>query len=227
MKQKKNKLFTFVFSLLPGAGEMYMGFMKQGISLMSIFFACIYIGGALRFEFALFASIVVWCYSFFHVHNLRSMSDEDFRVVEDKIINPLENTDIHFNITNKKVQMVIAIALIIYGADKLWHYITDLLYLILPGEYYARSWSYIDNFPEAFLAVIIIWFGIRLIKGKKMQLEKQEATQRDIGLDEKLVKQDETSKEIYQPFEKQEIKQSETELINQPETTEKEETDKQ
>jgi hypothetical protein len=29
-----NNLSTFIFSLIPGAGEMYMGFKKQGISIM-------------------------------------------------------------------------------------------------------------------------------------------------------------------------------------------------
>ena len=39
MKQKKkNKFFTFIFSLLPGAAEMYMGFMKNGLSMMVMFF---------------------------------------------------------------------------------------------------------------------------------------------------------------------------------------------
>ena len=37
MIRKKSKGWTFIFSLLPGAGEMYMGFMKQGLSLMTIF----------------------------------------------------------------------------------------------------------------------------------------------------------------------------------------------
>ena len=27
----------FLFSLIPGAGQMYMGFMKQGLSIMTIF----------------------------------------------------------------------------------------------------------------------------------------------------------------------------------------------
>ena len=32
-QQKKSKFFTFMFSFIPGAAEMYMGFMKQGVSL--------------------------------------------------------------------------------------------------------------------------------------------------------------------------------------------------
>ena len=36
-QQKKGKFFTFIFSFIPGAAEMYMGFMKQGVSLMADF----------------------------------------------------------------------------------------------------------------------------------------------------------------------------------------------
>ena len=38
MSRKKSKGWTFICSLLPGAGEMYMGFMKQGVSIMGLFF---------------------------------------------------------------------------------------------------------------------------------------------------------------------------------------------
>ena len=35
MARQKNKILMFLFSLIPGAGQMYMGFMKQGLSLMT------------------------------------------------------------------------------------------------------------------------------------------------------------------------------------------------
>ena len=35
MTKKKNGFLAFCFSLIPGAGEMYMGFMKQGASIMA------------------------------------------------------------------------------------------------------------------------------------------------------------------------------------------------
>ena len=41
MKKKKNRFLLFCFSFLPGAGEMYLGFMKTGISLLSIFAICV------------------------------------------------------------------------------------------------------------------------------------------------------------------------------------------
>ena len=35
---KRSKFWTVVFSFLPGAGHMFMGFMKQGTSIMVAFF---------------------------------------------------------------------------------------------------------------------------------------------------------------------------------------------
>ena len=37
MKKQKHGFWVFIFSLIPGAGEMYMGFKKQGISIMLLF----------------------------------------------------------------------------------------------------------------------------------------------------------------------------------------------
>ena len=42
MIRKKGSFLTFCFSMLPGAGEMYLGFMKRGASLMTLFFFIIF-----------------------------------------------------------------------------------------------------------------------------------------------------------------------------------------
>ena len=38
MKKQKHGFWVFIFSQIPGAGEMYMGFKKQGISIMLLYF---------------------------------------------------------------------------------------------------------------------------------------------------------------------------------------------
>ncbi len=43
MRKKTNKFLVFMFSLLPGAGHMFMGFMKTGVSLMSAFLFVIFL----------------------------------------------------------------------------------------------------------------------------------------------------------------------------------------
>ena len=80
MRQKKGKVTTFLYSLIPGAAEMYMGFMKTGISMMAIFILCFVIPSVLRLNdvFILFA-VLVWFYSFFHARNLASCDEEIFK----------------------------------------------------------------------------------------------------------------------------------------------------
>lgn len=48
MQKQKKGFLLFISSLIPGAGEMYMGFFKQGISIMTLFWAIIAIAGGLN-----------------------------------------------------------------------------------------------------------------------------------------------------------------------------------
>ena len=48
MIRKKSKGWTFILSLQPVAREMYMGFMKQGVSIMGLFFATIAVAATLN-----------------------------------------------------------------------------------------------------------------------------------------------------------------------------------
>ena len=45
---KKSSFWTFVFSLFPGAGHMYLGLMKKGASLMLLFCLTIALSGFLN-----------------------------------------------------------------------------------------------------------------------------------------------------------------------------------
>ena len=45
---RKSRILTFLFALWPGAGQMYLGYMKRGVSLMGIFCLLISITGLLN-----------------------------------------------------------------------------------------------------------------------------------------------------------------------------------
>ena len=78
MTKQKKGLLLFLCSLVPGAGEMYMGFFKQGISIMLIFWGTFGLATLSSLSFIVMFLPIMWCYSFFHVHNLKSMSEDDF-----------------------------------------------------------------------------------------------------------------------------------------------------
>ena len=51
MPTQKRGFWLFIFSLIPGAGEMYMGFFKQGISIMTLFWGIVAISGRMNLDF--------------------------------------------------------------------------------------------------------------------------------------------------------------------------------
>ena len=113
-RKRKSGFLTFCFSFLPGAGEMYLGFMKMGISLMSLFCGVMAVSMLLNLGIIMLVDVVIWFYSFFHVHNLAGMPDEEFMNTKDDY---LFNLDIFFkeNKITEKYRDIIAIILIGVG----------------------------------------------------------------------------------------------------------------
>ncbi len=61
----KSKTLTVFFSLIPGAGHMYLGLMKKGTGIMGLFFFSICLISWVQLEILGFALPVIWFYSFF------------------------------------------------------------------------------------------------------------------------------------------------------------------
>ena len=64
MQKQKKGFLLFISSLIPGAGEMYMGFFKQGISIMTLFWAIIAIAGGLNISFSGYLSSCIMVLQF-------------------------------------------------------------------------------------------------------------------------------------------------------------------
>ena len=86
MTKQKHGFLLFLASLIPGAGEMYMGFRKQGVSIMLLFWGVLAFGSITGIGWLIFFLPILWLYSFFNVHNLKSLSEDDFYSVEDTYI---------------------------------------------------------------------------------------------------------------------------------------------
>lgn len=174
MIRKKNSFLTFIFSLLPGAGQMYMGFMKRGISLMSAFFLLIFLATWLNLGPMMLIMPIIWFYSFFDTHNLRSMPDDEFYALEDGFILIPEFAKEAVNIQQSKYRNVLAIILIIIGFSVLWNNIYDFLRRILPYYISDKIYSFAHFLPQMLVALAIIALGVYLIRGKKRELDKME-----------------------------------------------------
>ncbi len=76
---EKNKFLMFLFAMVPGMSHMYLGMMKKGILLMSLFLAPLALIFLTRGGLEIISCIlpVVWCYSFFDTFRYKNHSKEE------------------------------------------------------------------------------------------------------------------------------------------------------
>ncbi len=171
MTRQKNKILTFFFSLIPGAGQMYLGFMKRGLSLIMYIVAIGCAVAILTMEELLILIPPVWMYAFFDAVNLNSADKEYFETVKDDYITfdllPGFRTP-SFSYESKKLW---GKGLIIVGFTFLGYNALNIL-----GEFaYNLGFSAVGFFindilryaPRFIISVILIISGKYLISGNR------------------------------------------------------------
>lgn len=205
MKQKKkNKFAAFLWSFMPGAAEMYMGFMKNGLSIMAIFFLSILIPSVLYISDAfILPTFLIWFYGFFHARNLYACEDETFEQLDDiwvweEFLDGRSFRMTNFRISSRAARKWCAYILIVCGAVLLWKNcssaIYSLFYSLLP--YYLSDAMYcaMEKIPQIVISFLLIVVGLRMVKGKKEELEREEEIlEWDVieGKQEKVYRQEE------------------------------------
>ena len=175
MQKQKRGFLLFICSLIPGAGEMYMGFFKQGISIMTLFWAIVAIAGGLNISSLVIFLPVIWFYSFFHVHNLKELPEEEFYAIEDNYILHLDRI---FRDTKKitpKHIKIAAVLLIIFGAAIVWNGFCDLLFWILPNGLAIIIQDVMYQIPSVIIGILIIIAGYYLLTGKLKSSQPDDA----------------------------------------------------
>lgn len=169
MRRKKGRFLTFLFSLMPGAGHMYMGFMKTGISLMSVFFFIIFLSSWLNIGPLLFIIPVLWFFSFFDCINKFHSSDEEFIQFGDNYLFSIDTLLENGGNIFKKQGLYVGILLVIFGLLLVWNNVMSYLRRFLPQEVFNFILHLTRDLPQLVIGIIIIIIGIRLIIVKKKE----------------------------------------------------------
>lgn len=167
---KKNNFFTFIFSFLPGAAEMYLGFMKNGFSIMAIFFVTCAITAVTGFEYIMAIVALTWFYGFFHARNVAKLDDESFAKFEDIYVWEEFDTSRAIHIPASKVRTAFAVILMLIGFGMIWDYVSDIIFQLIPNEYWDFLYPIIHDIPSVLIAIVLVVAGFILIAGKKKQL---------------------------------------------------------
>lgn len=179
MKKQKHGFWVFIFSLIPGAGEMYMGFKKQGLSIMLLFWGSIALASITGLGWLAMFLPVIWFYSFFNVHNLKSLSEEEFYSVEDNYILHMDQLSGDMGKFLQKHQSAAAWVLILLGICILWSRFTSLLYLIVPTNIVDYVYNICNSLPQIIIAAGIIAASIYLLTQQKKKLKQETETKEE------------------------------------------------
>src|SRR5699024_4497705 len=157
---RKSRILTFLFALWPGAGQMYLGYMKRGVSLMGLFFLIFAIMGFLGLSFLAFLLPIIWFYAFFDTMNLRSMSYEFL---------PQDDFLFHLDSINapelvkffQRRHLLAGVLLILVGIYILLHtFVVPIFYFTFQIDLYPLF----ESLPTLVVAAAIILLGVHLIR---------------------------------------------------------------
>ena len=172
LQKKKSGAMTFLCSFLPGAAEMYMGFMKMGISLMAIFFASFFFPTLFQAsDIFIGFTFLLWFFGFFHARNLATCEEQAFQQLEDKYIWEEFFEGKSFNFTEARNRKLLAIILVLLGCGMLWNNVKSLIYHFIPDVIWQVVAPMVNKVPGIIFAILMIYIGLKLIRGKKEELD--------------------------------------------------------
>ncbi len=156
---KKNALLTFIFACIPGAGQMYYGYMQRGLSLITLFCASFMLG-ALAGPLVV-TMFIVWMFSFFDTYDLiRHLAAGDPK--PDSLLLLGDWEDLKRMVP--KHNRLLGWGLIALGIWALYDMLLEpLLYSLLAMLNDDLAWQVVSAIPTMVIAVALIAAGIWLL----------------------------------------------------------------
>lgn len=164
----KNGLLTLLFAFIPGAGQMYQGYMKRGLSLMLM---CCVIGVlAALFSPIAFFLLLVFMYSFFDTLNLRAQIALGNAPADDYLVHldPKDKRLARLLLDSHKLVgwLLIAFGALIAYQNLIMNTLGDLVYRWGHSSPVFRAlYLVMDSLPDVVVCVVLIVCGVWLVKG--------------------------------------------------------------
>ena len=169
---KKNGILTLLFACIPGAGQMYQGYMKRGLSLITMFCLFIIVGSATGLDALVVGCIVVYMYSFFDTFNLRAQIIAENAPADDYLV--------HINWKDKRMQDfmmdshkllgwgLIALGGLVAYENIIMQVFGDVMWRWGQNNPVFRAiYLMLDELPQIVTCVALIVCGLWLVRGPK------------------------------------------------------------
>lgn len=164
----KNGLLTLLFAFIPGAGQMYQGYMKRGLSLMLM--CCAICVLAVLFSPIAFFLLLVFMYSFFDTLNLRAQIALGNAPADDYLVHldPKDKRLARLLLDSHKLVgwLLIAFGALIAYQNLIMNTLGDLVYRWGHSSPVFRAlYLVMDSLPDVVVCVVLIVCGVWLVKG--------------------------------------------------------------
>ena len=171
----KNGFLTFCCAFIPGAGQMYQGYMKRGLSL--ILTACLIGMVSSLLDPVMLLLVVVWMYSFFDTFNLRAQIGAGTAPQDDYLV--------HINWHDQRMEQfmldshkllgwgLIALGALVAYQNILMNTLGDIVWRWGQSSPFFRAlYLMMDQLPEVVVCVALIICGAWLVRGPKGRKQK-------------------------------------------------------
>ena len=169
---KKNGILTFLFAFVPGAGQMYQGYMKRGLSLITMLCLFIMAGAMTGLDPLIVGCLIVYMYSFFDTFNLRAQIMADNAPEDDYLV--------HINWQDKRMQQfmmdshkllgwgLIALGAMVAYQNIIMRVLGDVMWRWGQNNPFFRAvYLVLDELPQIVACVALVICGIWLVRGPK------------------------------------------------------------
>ena len=172
--RQKHGLLLFLTSCVPGCGEMYQGYMKRGMSILTIFCGIFALAVLLEIGALAVLMLPVWLFSFFDSYNLRAQTEADATPADAYLFCLSDMDSRRMNDLLRKRHSLVGWGLVLLGVYVLFETVAGHLVNII-CEYLGEWWLYeivMRDLPPLAVTVGIIALGVWFIRGpKKAQVE--------------------------------------------------------
>lgn len=165
---QKNGFLTLCFSFIPGAGQMYQGYMKRGVTQVLLFVIPLMIGGVFL-PVLMVLSAVVYMYSFFDSLNLRAQLRQGAAPADAFLFSWDGGEDLARLVDRR--HHLIGWALVVLGVSGLYQgFVSPWLYRLVDLIGWDTALGQLLNqvvrgIPGLVVGLVFIGLGLWLIKG--------------------------------------------------------------
>lgn len=168
--KKKNAVLTLGFACIPGAGQMYQGYMKRGLSLVSIFALVIWL--ATLVDTMLIFACIVFMYSFFDTFNLRAQLMEGTAPPDEYLFHLGEDAQLRRALQSS--HKIVGWALVAAGVYALYeNFMRSIIQELWENELYWLA-EILQKLPTLALCVGLIAVGLWLVRGPRVEPARED-----------------------------------------------------